>query len=122
LGPKQGEKKVIAKFTNCFGETNYGVVIDRHPEGMICVFWVEFTALLMRLEQHGRVGDFVRKGLSKRVSWVRVETPRLNGATMELLPIDTPVQWNDNELVALQMKMTPATVEQEQHENHTVIH
>lgn len=96
---------MIIKFTNVRGEVNYGIVIGNDPGGMVEVFFDEFTALLTRLEQQGRVGDFVRSGLSKRVSWVRVESPRPNGATMELLPIHTPVMWTDGELEKLQAKL-----------------
>lgn len=98
---------MIIKFSSSKNEVNYGIVIDRHPGGMVCVRWDEFTQLLSRLESNGaRISDFVRIGLSKRTSWVRVESNMPNGAAMELLPITTKVPWTDNELSELQSQIT----------------
>lgn len=97
---------MIVRFTNVKNEVNYGIVIDTHVDGMKEVFWDEFTQLLARLESNGaRIGDFVRAGLSKRKSWIRVEAALPPGASIELLPITTRVDWTDRDLIELQAQM-----------------
>jgi hypothetical protein len=91
------EDNPIVKFTNIHGETNYGIIVDTHPEGMKEVLWDEFTALLKRLTN---ANDFVKAGLSLRRSWVRVE-----GDQMERLPITAKVPWVERELAELQKQM-----------------
>lgn len=96
---------MIVRFQNVRNEVNYGIVIDSDPGGMIDVFWDTFAALLERLEQSSRVSDFVRAGLSKRRSWIRAEAQLPPGASIELLPITTKVQWNDSELAMVQAQL-----------------
>ncbi len=92
----------IVRFVNCFGETNYGIVIDADPGGMVQVHWDTFAELLERLEKRGGVTDFVRTGLSVRKSWVRAPDNGMGGSRTELLPIDTPVNWSCAELRIVQ--------------------
>jgi len=64
-----------------------------------------FAALLYRLEREGKVNDFVRNNLAVRRSWIRIDDAIPTGAKTELLPLDTPVQWNSAELRTLQARM-----------------
>ena len=96
---------MIISFTNIFNEVNHGIIIDSDPGGLICVHWDTFAALLTRLAARGRVSDFVRRGLSVRQSWVRVEAALPEPATMELLPLWTPVAWNCDALSMEQARL-----------------
>lgn len=103
-----GEERItnmIVRFQNVRNEVNYGIIVDTDPGGMVDVFWDTFAALLERLEQGNRVSDFVRAGLSKRRSWIRVEAQLPPGALLELLPISSRVPWNDNELATVQAQL-----------------
>lgn len=95
----------IVRFTNTKGETNHGIIIDTHPDGMVLVLFDAFAALLYRLEREGKVNDFVRANLSVRRSWIRIDDAIPTGAKTELLPLDTQVQWNSVELRTLQSRM-----------------
>lgn len=96
---------MVVRFQNVNLELNYGIVTNTHPGGMIEVLFDSFNDLLSRLEREGKVNDFVRANLSKRQSWIRIVDAIPTGAKTELLPLDTPVQWNDLELKSLQAKM-----------------
>lgn len=93
----------IVRFTNSRGEINYGRVIATDPSGMVCVEWEPFSELLARLERAGPVRNFVRAGLSWRVSWIRVEGERPYGAKMELLPDDHPMKQRQAPMDELQL-------------------
>ena len=95
----------LVRFTNVRGETNHGIIIETDPCGMVHVAWDAFGDLLSRLEREGKVNEFVRANLSKRRSWIRVKDAIPTGAKTELLPLETPVQWNDAELRSLQSKL-----------------
>lgn len=82
---------MLVRFTNCFGEVNYGVIVARDIGGMVLVDWEPYTALLERLTKRGPLSDFVSAGLGAHRSWVRVETPLPNGAKFELLEKREPV-------------------------------
>jgi len=47
----------------------------------------------------------VRNNLAVRRSWIRIDDAIPTGARTEVLPLDTPVQWNDNELRLMQARM-----------------
>ena len=96
---------MIVKFQNVNLETNYGIVTGTHQDGMICVAWDAFTALLYRIEREGKVNDFVRNSLGVRRSWIRIDDAIPTGARTEVLPLDTPVQWNDASLRTMQARM-----------------
>lgn len=96
---------MVVKFSNVRLETNHGIIIDTHPDGMLHVAWDAFAALLYRLEREGKVNDFVRANLAVRKSWIRIDDAIPTGAKTELLPLDTPVQWNSAELRTLQARM-----------------
>jgi hypothetical protein len=103
---------MIVKFQNVNLETNYGIVTGTHPDGMIEVVWDAFAALLYRLEREGKVNDFVRNNLAVRRSWIRIDDAIPTGARTEVLPLDTPVTWNDNELRLTQARMIKETTTQ----------
>ena len=96
---------MIIRFTNIFNEVNHGIIIDEAPNGLKFVHWDTFAALLTRLAARGRVTDFVRRGLSVRQSWVRAEAALPAPATMELLPLWTPVAWNCDDLAMEQARL-----------------
>ncbi len=96
---------MIVKFQNVNLETNYGIVTGAHPDGMIEVVFDSFSALLYRIEREGKVNDFVRNSLGVRRSWIRIDDAMPTGAKTEVLPLDTPVQWNDATLRAMQARM-----------------
>jgi len=96
----------IIRFTNTKNETNHGIILATDPEtGMHLVLFDAFTALLYRIEREGKVNDFVRNSLGVRKSWIRIDDAIPTGAKTELLPLDTPVQWNSAELRTLQARM-----------------
>lgn len=101
---------MIVKFQNVNLEMNYGIVTGTHQDGMIEVFWDAFTALLYRIEREGKVNDFVRNSLGVRKSWIRIDDAIPTGARTEVLPLDTQVSWNDNELRLMQARMIKETV------------
>lgn len=95
---------MILRYTNVLSEVNYGIVLDTDlPTGMLFVFFDTFTALLERLEQRGKVSDFVRTGLSVRKTWVRAPRVGVHGDKSEVLPINTPVSWSSDELKQAQL-------------------
>lgn len=96
----------IVRFTNTRQEVNHGIIIDTdEATGLVQVLFDAFTALLYRIEREGKVNDFVRNSLGVRKSWIRIDDAIPTGARTEVLPLDTPVQWNDNELRLMQARM-----------------
>jgi len=102
----------IVRFTNTKNEINHGIIIGTSKEtGLVHVAWDAFTALLYRIEGEGKVNDFVRTNLGVRRSWIRIDDAIPTGAKTEVLPLDTPVQWNDNELRLMQARMIKEATE-----------
>ena len=101
---------MIIKFQNTKLETNHGIIIatDEATE-LVHVAWDAFTALLYRIEREGKVNDFVRNSLGVRKSWIRIDDAIPTGAKTEVLPLDTPVQWNDATLRTMQARMIKET-------------
>ena len=100
----------IIKFTNVRGETNHGIIIGTSIEtGLVHVAWDAFTALLYRIEREGKVNDFVRNSLGVRKSWIRIDDAIPTGARTEVLPLDTPVTWNDASLRTMRARMIKET-------------
>lgn len=97
---------MVIKFQNVRGETNHGIIVATdEATGLVHVAWDAFTALLYRIEREGKVNDFVRNSLGVRRSWIRIDDAIDTGAKTEVLPLDTAVTWNDNELRLMQARM-----------------
>lgn len=97
---------MLVKFQNTKLETNHGIILATdEATGLVQVLWDAFAALLYRLEREGKVNDFVRNNLAVRRSWIRIDDAIPTGARTEVLPLDTPVTWNDNELRLTQARM-----------------
>lgn len=102
----------IVRFTNVRGETNHGIILATdEATGLVQVLFDAFAALLYRIEREGKVNDFVRNSLGVRKSWIRIDDAIPTGARTEVLPLDTPVQWNDNELRLMQARMIKEATE-----------
>jgi len=96
----------IVRFTNGRNEINHGIIIATdEATGLVQVAWDAFAALLYRIEREGKVNDFVRNSLGVRRSWIRIDDAIPTGAKTEVLPLDTPVQWNDASLRTMQARM-----------------
>ena len=103
---------MVIKFQNVRGEVNHGIIIATdEATGLIQVLFDSFTALLYRIEREGKVNDFVRNSLGVRKSWIRIDDAIPTGAKTEVLPLDTPVTWNDATLRTLQARMLKETTE-----------
>lgn len=101
---------MLVKFSNVRGETNHGIILATDPEtGMHLVMFDAFTALLYRIEREGKVNDFVRNSLGVRKSWIRIDDAIPTGARTEVLPLDTPVTWNDASLRTMRARMIKET-------------
>src|SRR5689334_19572020 len=111
----------IAKFVNTMGETRFGIVTEVEESGMLHVTWDEFSELLKRLAGGGRATEADYRMLGVTQGWIRPEAQHPN-AKLDLLPIETHVNWTDPQMVKLhkqaqtgakpsQIKPTSATQE-----------
>ena len=111
----------IAKFVNTMGETRFGIVTEAEESGMLHVTWDEFSELLKRLAGGGRASEADYRMLGVTQGWIRPEAQHAN-AKLDLLPIETTVNWTDPQMVKLhkqaqagakpsQIKPTSATQE-----------
>ena len=103
---------MLVKFSNVRGETNHGIIIATdEATGLVQVIFDSFAALLYRIEREGKVNDFVRNSLGVRKSWIRIDDAIPTGAKTEVLPLDTPVTWNDASLRTMQARMIKETTQ-----------